>query len=133
MGVVTLDVAEWKSKYPQYNALTDQQVEDLFYAATTYLENTPQSVIADEDKRKYFLYLLTAHLAYLFYVDANGNGGVTGMVGRLSSASEGSVSVGSAMSNVPFNAEFFLQSPYGFTFWQATKIYRMGFYRGRCR
>ncbi len=133
MGVVTLDVAEWKLKYPQYNALTDSQVEDLFFAATTYLENTPQSVITDEDKRKYFLYLLMAHIAYLFYADANGNGGVTGMVGRLSSASEGSVSVGSTISNAPFNAEFFLQSPYGFTFWQATKIYRMGFYRGRSR
>lgn len=133
MGVVTLDVAEWKSKYEQYNALTDQQVKDLFYAATTCLENTTQSVIADEDKRKYFLYLLTAHFAYLFYVDANGNGGMTGMVGRLSSASEGSVSVGSEISSAPLNVEFFLQSPYGFTFWQATKIYRMGFYRGRFR
>ncbi|WP_023640368.1 DUF4054 domain-containing protein [Dickeya zeae] len=130
MGVVVLDPTEWKSKNPQYSALTDPQVEDLFFAAQMYLENTTLSVVSDEAKRKYLLYLLTAHLAYLFYVDANGNGGVTGMVGRLSSASEGSVSVGSAMSNVPFNAEFFLQSPYGFTFWQATKIYRMGFYRG---
>ncbi len=131
MAAVTLDVTEWKEKYPQYSGLTDSQVEDLFYAATSYLENNDMSAVGDEERRKYFLYLLTAHLAFLLYPDSSGKGGNGGMVGRISSASEGSVSVGSGLSNVPFNAEFFLQSTYGYMFWQATQVYRMAFYRGR--
>jgi hypothetical protein len=75
MGAVTLDPTEWKQKYPQYSALNDGQVEDLFFAAQMYLENTALSVVSDETKRKYLLYLLTAHIAWLIYVDSNGDGG----------------------------------------------------------
>lgn len=129
MGAVTLDPTEWKQKYPQYSTLTDGQVEDLFFAAQMYLENTALSVVSDEEKRKYLLYLLTAHIAWLMYVDSNGDGG-PGLVGRISSASEGSASAATAISGAPFSAEFFMQSQFGFMFWNATKIYRMGFYRG---
>lgn len=133
--IAQLDPTEWLKKYPMYDNLTIEQVEDLLIAATDFLENTVCSVIRDVEKRKRLIYLVAAHLAYLLYQDKNGNGGSSGLVGRLSSATEGSVSVGATMANAPFSAEFFLQSPFGFAFWQATMVYRMGLYtpRARCR
>lgn len=133
MGIVTLDVAEWKAKYPQYTALSDAQVEDLFFAASGYLENTDFSVVSDLARRKWLLYLLMAHIAYLSYKDSSGNGGDPGMVGYVASASTGSVGVSSGLSGVPFNKAFFFQSQFGIMYWNATSIYRMGFYRGVCR
>lgn len=130
MGAVILDVAEWQALYPQYSGLTNAQVEFLFQAAQLYLENNGCSVVVDESKRKFLLYLLTAHLAFLTFKDANGQGGNPGMVGNLASASEGSVSISSGLSGVPFNKAFFFQSQYGMMFWNAVKIYMMGFYRG---
>lgn len=130
MGAVTLDVIEWKTQYPQYAGLTTQQVEFLFQLAELYLENNGFSVVTDEAKRKLMLYLLTAHLAFLNFKDANGNGGNPGMVGHIASASEGSVSVSSGLSGVPFNKAFFFQSQFGMMFWNAAKVYMMGFYRG---
>lgn len=134
-GIAQLDPNEWLKLYPMYDNLTIEQVDDLLIAATDFLENTVCSVVQDVEKRKRLIYLVAAHLAYLFYQDKNGNGGAGGLVGRLSSATEGSVSVGSTMSNVPFSAEFFLQSPFGFAFWQRTLVYRMGLYtpRAHCR
>lgn len=126
-NVAELSVAEWRARYPQYDNLTDEQIEDLLLDATDYLENTPCSIVSNLDKRKRLIYLLTAHLAFLFYPDVNGDGG-TGFVGRIGNATEGSVSISSGISGVPFKAEFFMQSKYGYDFWERTKIYRMGLY-----
>jgi hypothetical protein len=51
----------------------------------------------------------------------------SGLVGRISNASEGSVSVGVAYPEVA-GAEWFNQTRYGAMFWQATKQYRMAQY-----
>lgn len=125
MPEVELSVAEWRKYYPQYSNVTDEQVEDLLIDATDYLDNTPLSVITNLDKRKRLIYLLAAHIAFLSYKDARGNGGES-FVGRVGHAAQGSVSVSSGISNAPFHAEFFMQSPFGFMFWEKTKVYRMG-------
>lgn len=126
-GIADLNIEEWRARYPEYSNLSDVQIEDLLVDATDYLENTAQCIIQNLDKRKRLLYLLAAHLAYINYPDAQGNGG-SGFVGRVERATEGTVTVDSGIKNAPFGAEFFLQSKYGFEFWQRIRVYVMGFY-----
>lgn len=121
-AIGVLVVADFQAAYPAFSTLTPEQVQSLFDVATIFLRNDgtgPCRVVATQTR---LLYMLTAHLAQLTY-GANG-GGNAGMVGRISSASEGSVLVGTEFDGPP-NAAWFSQTQYGATFWQATVAYRM--------
>jgi hypothetical protein len=130
MAVVTFDLAKFRDMYPEFSNVTDTQLEFLFDESTDYLDNTDYSLVIDGTKRERLLYLLMAHLAYLRYGYLK-NGqliGGTGMVGRISSASEGSVSVGTELGSMAIGTAWYTQSPYGLAYWQATKVYRMANY-----
>lgn len=127
MAVVTLDIPKFRAMFPEFSNVPDEQLPYLFDQSTDYLNNTDFSLVIDPIKRERLLYLLMAHLAYMRFGDANGNGG-SGMVGRISSASEGSVSVSSDVGPVEFRYAWYTQSPYGMDYWQATKVYRMANY-----
>lgn len=123
-GVVTLYPEKFRALYPEFSNVTDPQLEGVLSTSDLYLENDAQSCIQDLKKREYLLYMITAHMLYLRYGNNKGRGG-TGLVGRISSASEGSVSVGSELGSMRFNQAWYAQSPYGLDFWMATKICRM--------
>lgn len=127
MAVVTLNIANFRAMYPEFSNVTDPILPFLFDQATDYLNNTDFSLVDDAVKRERLLYMLMAHIAYVRYGDNKGNGG-SGMVGRISSASEGSVSVSSELGPIEFRYAWYTQSPYGMAFWQATKVYRMANY-----
>lgn len=131
MAIVVLDIPKFRAMFPEFSNVTDETLPFLFDQATDYLNNSDFSLVDDVIKRERLLYLLMAHLAYVRYGDANGNGG-TGMVGRISSASEGSVSVSSDAGQVEFRYMWYTQSQYGMEFWQATKVYRMANYYPGC-
>ncbi|KAG1434388.1 hypothetical protein G6F55_014548 [Rhizopus delemar] len=61
---------------------------------------------------------------------AYGEGGQSpsGLVGRVSSATEGSVSVSSDYSAPAGSAQWYLQTPYGAMYWEATAWLRVGRY-----
>jgi len=73
------------------------------------------------------LYLLTAHVAALSYGE-NGQG-PRPLVGRISSATEGSVSVSAEYNVAPGSAQWYAQTGYGAQYWEATAKYRVGRYR----
>lgn len=128
MAVVTLDIPKFRAIFPEFSDVTDVQLQFLFDEATDYLNNSEYSVVPEYAKRERLLYLLMAHLAYIRYgyLDAGGNKvGGSGFVGRISSATEGSVSVGSELGAMSVGTAWYTQSPYGLAFWQATKVYRM--------
>ncbi|ATM86688.1 DUF4054 domain-containing protein [Yersinia frederiksenii] len=127
MAIVVLDITKFRAMFPEFSNVADEILPFLFDQATDYLNNSDFSLVDDIIKRERLLYLLMAHLAYMRYGDASGNGG-SGMVGRLSSASEGSVSVSSEAGVVDFRYMWYTQSPYGMDYWQATKSYRMANY-----
>ncbi|NNS07336.1 DUF4054 domain-containing protein [Erwinia sp. JH02] len=131
MAIVVLDIPKFRAMFPEFSNVTDETLPFLFDQATDYLNNSDFSLVDDVIKRERLLYLLMAHLASVRYGDANGNGG-TGMVGRISSASEGSVSVSSDAGQVEFRYMWYTQSQYGMEFWQATKVYRMANYYPGC-
>ncbi|MEI9581828.1 DUF4054 domain-containing protein [Enterobacter asburiae] len=127
MAVVVFDIVKFRAMFPEFSGVTDPQLAFLFDRATDYLDNTNYSLVIDPLKRERLLYLLMAHMAYMRYGDGKGNGG-SGVVGRLSSASEGSISASFDLGAMSASSTWFTLSPYGMDFWQATKVYRMATY-----
>lgn len=125
-GAVAVFVAvDFRAAYPMFSTLTDPQLAESFSLATIYLRNDGSSPVRTVSMQTSLLYMLTAHLAQIMFgVNGQPPGG---MVGRINSASEGSVSVGSEWPTTANNA-WFLQTPFGANFWQATAAYRMARY-----
>lgn len=147
-GVVVFSAAEFLALYPQF---TPQQafLQNNFNLATTQLNNTlgitagtvapappdwvgpwPQgggSLVVDANLRQTLLYLLTAHITKLLNGEANTP--ATGLVGRITDGTEGSVS-----ASVEYDAAggpsqaYYIQTQYGATYWQATASYRQARY-----
>lgn len=129
MAVVIFDPAAFKEAYPAFASVPDALLTEYFNIATLYLSNTDCSIVQDIAKRTTLLWLLTAHIAYLSGA-LNLVPGTPGLVGRVSSATEGSVSVSTEYPTNPNNA-WFLQTQWGAIFWQATLSYRSFRYRAR--
>lgn len=127
MPIVAFNSATFLAMYPEFSNVADSLLPFLFDQSTDYLDNTEYSLVIDATKRERLLYMLMAHLAYVRFGDNKGNGG-SGLVGRISSASEGSVSVSADVGPVEFRYAWYTQSPYGMDYWQATKVYRMANY-----
>lgn len=124
-GIVSFVATDFIARYPEFAALnsaTPGALPACFGEATLYLNNTTASRVVNIEQRTPLLYMITAHIAALYY-------GVNGQpanqtVGRVSSAHEGSVSVSLDMGGVTFNAAWFMQTKYGASYWQATARYR---------
>lgn len=109
MPAVIFDSAEFKLVYPQFIDLPDEQLQHFFDAATILVDNSERSKVPFNPPkimtRKVILYALVCHFATLFL-----RGG--GVVGSLTSASEGSVSTGFTVPTNP-NAAWFNQTQCG--------------------
>lgn len=126
-GVVTFSYPEWLVQYPEFAAVTQPQAQSYFNRATLYCDNTPCSPICDLFQRTVLLNMATAHMAKLF-AGQNGQPPNT-LVGRINSASQGSVSVQAAYTEPTSDLQaFFNQTEYGAAFWAATTKYRTAFY-----
>ena len=126
-GVAYFDYAAWAARYPELaSTVREQQAQALFdEAGLLYLDNTPQSPVSDVSRRLALLNMIVAHLAALGGAGTAGGYGVpTGMVGRVSKATEGSVSVESDIGTVSGSAAWWAQTTYGYAFWQATSFLR---------
>ncbi len=122
-GIVEFDVNEFKVLYPSIK-LTDEQLINCFAKAEINLNNTHCSHVESLKERKILLYLLTAHYAVLQSRIESGNDAV----GRVSSATEGSVSASFDYGQVSQSAAWYLQTPYGAEYWSMTKKYRSFLY-----
>ena len=120
-NVVEFVVAEFREEYPFFSELTDTQLNSLFRKACLRLRNDAKSCVKDIEVRKEFLYLIVAHLATLFQRAQSGNE----IVGRLSSASEGSVSISSEYNSNPLGGEkWWVQTTWGAEYWVSSAPYR---------
>lgn len=127
MAVAVFDYAAWVARYPEFGAVSEQRAALFFAEAGLYLDNTDASPVQDVAMRLVLLNMVTAHIAALSGA-LNADGKPSGLVGRVSSASEGSVSVSTELGLVPGSAVWFQQTSYGLSFWQATKGYRSAVY-----
>jgi hypothetical protein len=133
---VTFVYADWVAEYPAFAAVNSAQATGYFNIATLYCANR-LGIVQCPANLLQLLWLLTAHIAWLFSPrDTNGNPSSTGTqpppatVGRISQASEGSVSISTEYaSQIPSSMAWFVQTPWGAAFWQATALYRTFRYR----
>ncbi|GAN86347.1 DUF4054 domain-containing protein [Komagataeibacter intermedius] len=120
MAIATFDYATWSARYPDLAAKIPAALADLYFGeAQLYLDNTECSPVRNIMQRTMLLYMLVAHIAYLNLPTTSGGNGA-GLVGRVSNATRGSVSIGTDMGTQPGSAQWFLQTQYGAAFWQAT-------------
>jgi hypothetical protein len=117
-GVVVFDPEAFQLRFPEFNTLAPGLLAPFFNEATLVLDNTDASAVQQIEQRTPLLWLLTAHLLAL-------NMGVNGqapspLVGRISSASEGSVSVSTDNGPPSQSAAWFQQTKYGAEYWQLT-------------
>lgn len=124
--IVTFNYEQWICRYPEFNGIvTEPMAQAYFIEATIYHRNDGTGPVRDKDQQLLLLDMLTAHIAKLY----NGsNGAPVGIPGRISNASEGSVSVGFEIGDLPQAATWFAQTTYGLSYWTATMIYRTARY-----
>ncbi|MFT8720021.1 DUF4054 domain-containing protein [Acetobacter sp.] len=130
-GVATFDYNVWSQRYPALACNVGEDLaESYFDEAGLYLNNTPMSIVRDVRKRAVLLGMLVAHLATLNLPTSQG--GLGGAVGRVASASRGSVSISTDLGPQTADAGWFNQTQYGAAFWVATRYLRqMSFVSGR--
>jgi hypothetical protein len=134
-GPVTFDYAWFQRRFPELSEWVSPDVaESYFDMATAMIDNRDAggvqevcqslklSPVTNIRTRQQLIGLLMAHLATLFS-PINGVASPT-TVGRITGASEGSVSVSTEYPSVP-GAEWFNQTKYGALFWQLTARYHM--------
>lgn len=122
MSVITFDPTGFLARYPEFSTVATASITACFNEATLYLDNTGNGLVSDVPTLTVLFNMLTAHITAM-------NFGVNGempsqLVGRVASASEGSVSVSTDAGGVPGSAAWFLQTKYGYAYWQATRQYR---------
>ncbi|EAR8162905.1 DUF4054 domain-containing protein [Salmonella enterica] len=123
MAIVVFDINAFRERYPEFDTVSDTLLNAYFVEATVYLDNTDCSPVTDVNVRAVYLNMLVAHISAL----NSGVGGQkpSGLVGRVASASEGSVSVSTGEVPVSPSSWWYLQTPYGAAYWQATARYRV--------
>ena len=127
---VAFDYSLWSVRYPELSASVGPTLAQLYFnEAGLYCDNSDASPISDDSvggERSMFLNMLTAHIAAL---NASINGQPSSpLVGRVSSATQGSVSVSTDNQYLPGSVQWYQQTKYGAAFWAATAKYRTFFY-----
>lgn len=130
---VVFDYGVWVARYPEFSAVSQPLAKAFFEDAGDFFANSGWTAGLPQAAR--LLNMLTAHLAWLYAPrDAAGNPSSTGtmpapLVGRISTASEGSVSVSTELTGSGSPSEaWFTQTRYGFQFWAATAQFRTARY-----
>lgn len=123
MGVVVqFSYVNFVAQFPALAYLTSSQVQTQWNLATNYVRNDGGGPVISASVQSNLINLAAAHLCQLFMPPATG-GSASTLVGRINSASEGSVSVGAEM-NSPQAAAWWITTVYGAAFWEASKQYR---------
>lgn len=131
MATATFDYTKWVAMFPYMASVPEAVASGFFDVAGFLFANDDCSPITDLDKRLVFLNYVTAHLARLagYPVAAGGSAAPDGMVGRVTSATEGTVSISAGWAASVSNSEaYWLQTPEGATFWQMTRFLRTARY-----
>lgn len=137
---VTFDYPTWTAMFPEFATLTPAQGSAYFMRATgSIIANDVTNPIYGDGNLPYLIYLVTAHVAWLNCPkDGGGNPAATGapasqQVGRISGATEGSVSVQFdwPMGDASAQEKYLAQTKYGAEYWAATAQYRTARYCAR--
>jgi hypothetical protein len=127
VAIVVFDPNAFKVQYPEFAGISSGLVTGNFNIATLYCNNTDASIVTDIPTRTTLLWLLTAHVTKLYNGTNDGAGNVvlpSDVVGRISTAKEGTVEVISEMGPPSASAAWYNQTRYGAAYWAATVKFR---------
>ena len=128
MATAVFDYNAWVARYPEFRAVPFQQAEAFYVEAALYHDNTTSSPVSDAGQQALLMHMMTAHIAAL-----NGYSDNSGLVGRVSQASEGSVSVSADWIDAKTQREAWCnQTRYGAAYWAATGRFRRFAYVPGC-
>lgn len=122
MSAVLLDIDEFRDIYPMFvdnEKFPDKSIEFSFASAELKVNNGDHSIVP-ENIRKILLYMLTAHILALRTESINGEW----YAGVISSASEGSTSIGMSTANVTTRNAWYMRTPFGQEYWEMTAKWR---------
>ncbi len=131
--IVTFDPVAFTTAFPEFSTVPVARLQLLFTIAESLLDNTGGGPVQDPVLLQTLFQLLVAHLLTLFgpsVTTGSQTGGVAGSpnapVGRLSNATEGTVSVSYDFPVTPENPSqaWYAQTKYGALYWTATVRYR---------
>jgi hypothetical protein len=126
MGAVVFDYTAWSTRYPELaNSVAQPLAQQYFNEAQLYCDNSACSVVRDDSpggQRAMLLNMVTAHIAAL-NAPMN-NEASSPLVGRINSATEGSVSVQTQNDYPPGSVQWYQSTKYGAAYWAATAAYR---------
>lgn len=130
-GPITFSYPNWITLFPELSGVSSAQATLYFGLASMYVRNDGGGPINDPVLLTNLLNLTTAHVAKLLSQqtagspETGGQEGPSGTVGRISSATEGSVSVQlDVPPDVMTQGWFWLQTSYGALAWQMLKPFR---------
>lgn len=133
-AVVTFDYSLWSQRYPEFQAVDSSLVGLYFQEATIYHSNSSTGLVQDAGQQLALLGMVTAHICQL-NAPSRGTPVQTGspqLVGQITDATEGSVSVTAKNDYPPGTVQWWQQTKYGAAWWAATAPYRsMQYRRGR--
>ena len=125
-GIVVFSYNTWAARYPELAQYVEQPLAAAYFQeACLYCDNTANSPIADASvsgQRELILNMATAHIAAL---NAPLGAPSSPLVGRISSATQGSVSVQTQNEYPPGSAQWWQSTKYGAAFWSASAQFRL--------
>lgn len=127
MPAVVFDTGRFLARFPEFENVACEQLQAIFNEATLYLDNTDASLVTNVAAREALFMLLVAHLAQLNF--GSKTSPATPLVGRVTSVSEGSVSISGDAPALPGTATWYGLTKYGISYWQATAPWRTMHYR----
>lgn len=128
MGVaVSFNYQKWLARYPEFSNVSEPTAQECFKEAGLTHANDGTGPIGNADMQLMLLNMLTAHIAQLSFGSTKKP--ATGLVGRISSASEGSVSAQVQNDYPSGTPQWFQQTDYGSAYWNATQQFKTFRYR----
>ncbi len=128
MGVaVQFNYPAWIARYPEFAAVQPATAALYFAEASLYHRNDGTGPVTDASQQLALLNMATAHVAKLAQAASKEGGGI---VGRITDATQGSVSVSADYgTTISQQQAFWISTPYGASYWAATAAYRTAHYR----
>ena len=132
-AVATFDYGWWIARYPEfvasgtYAGVNQLQAGAYFLEAGLYWLNDGTGPVNNPVQQSILMNMLTAHIAFLAVGTNKGPSAASqGLVGRVSSAGQGSVNLSVDYAGTPGSDAWFNATPYGAAFIKATKGFRLG-------
>jgi hypothetical protein len=124
MGVqVAFDYPTWIERFPEFAEDVNPELAAVYFSeAQLHHRNDGIGPVEDANAQGIYLGLMMAHLAQLFRV-ANGQA-VSELVGRITSATQGSVTLSSDADLPAGVPQWYAQTKYGYDYWVLMAPYR---------